>query len=166
MTVNTDAIERQLDRVQAFIPRIDTRVTGYFAIVSAQAALLFSAIAPQDIEHWFNMLCLIAFLSCAVLALLNIYQCAHPTLNGNGESLIFFTEIEKLNQDDFIDKFKEQTDDGFRDDLLRQIHRNSQIVTQKYASLRRAGTSVLIGTVPWAMILLISSINNYRMPGA
>lgn len=166
MSVDIEAVERQLDRIQSFIPRIDTRMTGYFAIVSAQAALLFNAITPQDVSHWFNMVCLIAFLSCTVLALLNIYQCAHPTLRGNGQSLIFFAEIDKLVQVDFIKKFNEQSEEELRTDFLRQIHRNSQIVTQKYASLRRAGTSILIGTVPWIIILLISSVNNYRMPGA
>ncbi|KAB2761973.1 Pycsar system effector family protein [Brucella anthropi] len=163
-SIDIEIIERQLDRVQSFIPRIDGRSTGYLAILSGQLALAFTNINSTDISGWFLLTCLVMFLGCTVWAFINIYQCSHPNIDGPKKSLIFFSEIEKMSVKEYTDAFLSATEDDLKQDLLNQIHRNSQIVSQKYGHLRAASASMLLGSAPWAILLLGASIKNYRLP--
>jgi len=163
-SVDIEIIERQLDRVQSFIPRIDGRLTGYLAILSGQMALAFTNIDKSDIDGWFLLTCLVVFLGCAVWAFINIYQCSHPNIEGPKKSLIFFFEIEKMGLKDYQDAFLSASEDNLKQDLLNQIHRNSQIVAQKYRHLRAASAAMLFGSAPWAILLLGASLKNYRLP--
>lgn len=162
--IEIEMMERQLDRVQSFIPRIDARVSSLFAITSGQIALSLINLSVDDLDGWFMVLCLLIFLTCAAWTVVNLYQCTHPNLEGGEKSLIYFAEIAKLQEEEYINKIASASKENLQDDLLRQIWRNSQIVSLKYASLKRAGSSIIFGTLPWAVLLAGSSIKNFRFP--
>lgn len=163
-SIDIEIIERQLDRIQSFIPRIDSRLTGYLAILSGQLALAFTNIEPADIKGWFMLTCLMTFIGCSVWAFIHIYQCSHPNIDGPKKSLIFFVEINKLSQESYKRELLATSIDALKSDLIIQIHRNSQIVAQKYSHLRSASGSILIGSAPWAILLLGASLKNFRFP--
>jgi Family of unknown function (DUF5706) len=162
--IDTQTIERQLDRVQSFVPRIDARVSALFAIISGQLAIAILNLRAQDLSNWFMIICLVTYLACAIWSIMNLYMCVHPDTDGGERSTIYFVEISKLKEMEYVDRVEAQTEADFRLDLLRQIWRNSQIVSQKYASLKAAGSSTFFGAVPWLFLLAASSIKNLSLP--
>ena len=162
--IPTEAIERQLDRTQAFIPRVDTRVSAFFAISSAQVALALINLTATDLIGWVMLSCLFVFLGCTLWAMLNIYQCIHPNLINDRSSILYFSDISRMSVDNFTEQFNAIGDGELRRELCQQIWRNSQIVTQKYNHLKKAASSILFGTLPWLILLLGSSVTNFSLP--
>ena len=162
--IATEIIERQLDRAQSFIPRVDARVAAFFAILSGQIAFVLINLRASDLTGWFMFACLVWFSGSAVWAMLNIYQCMHPDLENDRTSMIYFVDIGKMSVDEYAERFCSMSESELRKELCFQIWRNSRIVVQKYSSLKRAGSSILSGTVPWSILLFGSSIANVRLP--
>lgn len=164
MSISTESIERQLDRIQSFIPRVDTRISAFFAILSGQIAIALVNINTTDVNGWGMLSCLAWFAITSVWAMLNMYQSMHPDLDNDRSSLVFFGDIQKWDSDKFSERFRSIGEEELRDDLCHQIWRNSQIVSQKYSHLKRASSAVLVGTLPWSLLLFGVSALKLQLP--
>ena len=162
--LSTETLERQLDRVQSFVPRIDTRVASVFGIAAAQVAITVVNLTIDDLKRWWVVVPLAAFLFLIANAIWSLYRCTHPSLKGGNGSLIYFGEIAKLREAEYLDRAGQVTEESFRQDLLGQIWRNSEIVTEKYKYLRRASTSVMAAILPWTLVLAAVSIGGWKLP--
>lgn len=162
--IPTEVIERQLDRIQSFVPRVDARVSAYIAILSAQIAVVAINLSIGDFKTLWMVFMVVFYLGCSAWAFLNLFMCTHPTLDGREQSLIYFGEIIKIDQSVYCNKLISLKEDELREDLAKQIYRNSQIVDQKYSHLSRAGTGLLVGMIPWTLVLIGSSITNGTIP--
>ena len=52
--VSLEAAERQFDRIQAFFPRIDAKVSSIFAIASGQIAVA-SFVSLKNLQRWWML---------------------------------------------------------------------------------------------------------------
>jgi hypothetical protein len=89
--------------------------------------------------------------AASVLGLLPRLKNAEPD-----HSMFFFGHIANLSQREFIRDFKRLDVTAHTDQLLSQVHVNSQIVQLKYKWIRRSATFLLIGVGLWLLVLLVT----------
>ena len=139
-----------LVRVQSFFPRLEAKASVVLGIDTAMLGYL-ATWSPQS-GHW-SWLMLLAVIPILLIAcsLLQLYRCSFPELAGGYESLQYFQEIAKRTESKFIADFSAQAGDDLARDLLGQVWRNSEILTCKYACLKRAYTFCALAVLPWAV---------------
>lgn len=159
-----EAYERQLDRIQSFHPRLDSKVSALFAVASGQVAVAALNLSANDLTRWWIATPLAAFLLLIVGVFVNLYRCAFPHLDGGTASLVYFNEIAKMRESDFIDKLDASTEDSFKADVAGQIWRNSEIVSCKYSYLKNATIAASLSLIPWAALLIATSLSHGKIP--
>jgi hypothetical protein len=159
-----EVAERQLVLVQSFIPRIDAKVSALFAIVSAQLAVAALNLGPADLPKWYITVPLAVFLVTIGVTYFNLYRCAYPHLDGGQASLVYFAEIAKRRESDFINQYTSITVTDLTNDICGQIWRNSEIASCKFKYLKIATQYAMASLVPWAVVLIATSFSNSRMP--
>lgn len=161
--VNLEVAERQLDRVQSFFPRIDSRVAALFAISSAQVAVAAVNTTYDELLLWWVAAPAVIFLVSTIVCQLNLYWCTYPSLNGGERSLVYFNEIAKLKEDNYIEGYLAVSEDALARDFAAQIWRNSQIVADKYRYLKSATQAAIFSVIPWTLLLAASTMDNGRI---
>lgn len=164
MKLNLETAERQLDRVQSFMPRIDTRVSAMFAIVSAQIAIAALNLQIDDFKAWWVAIPAGLFFLLAGFCVVSLYRCVHPNLVGGSNSLVFFGTIAKMREAEYIDKMRAVSEEEHIKDVLGQVWRNSEIVSEKYRHLKAAGTAIMFSLLPWTILLLALSLGKWSLP--
>jgi hypothetical protein len=84
-----------------------------------------------------------------------LYRGAFPQLKGGTASLVYFREIARRTEHQFIEGFKDQTEEQRINDLLGQVWRNSEILTKKFDAMKVSFILVAIAIVPWACSLIL-----------
>lgn len=169
MPRETDALdlqtcERQLDRIQAFIPRLDTKVSALFAIETGQIAIAALNLMIGDLKVWWVVTPLLLFLSAAAFVFFNLYRCTYPHLNGGHSSLIYFNEIAELREAEYVQRFGALTKSEFKSDVTAQIWRNAEIACLKYGYLKQATIAAMLSLLPWTALLLATSLAHLALP--
>jgi Family of unknown function (DUF5706) len=162
--LTSEEYERQLDRLHQFFPRADTKVTALFAISSAQIAVAALNLSANDLKMWWITGPLVVFLLAIAWSMLNLYRCAYPNLEGGHASLIYFSEIAKLRESVYVDKLEAVTEVDWKKDLAGQIWRNSEILKCKYGYLKTATIAATLSLIPWAILLIATSLTHWRVP--
>ncbi|KSV64032.1 hypothetical protein N185_35275 [Sinorhizobium sp. GW3] len=159
-----EAAERQLVMIHSFFPRIDAKITTLFAMTSAQIAIAALNVTLSDLKHWYVTVPGILFCAAACAVMINLYYCTYPHLRGVQGSLVFFVEIGKRSASDYLQAYTHVSGEALLEDLTHQIWRNSQIVQAKFHYLKNAMVITMLSVLPWAILLLGTSINNARLP--
>ena len=106
LPISLEMAERQLDRLLAFFPRVDSKASALLAVTFAQIGVGALNLESKDFTKWW-IAGPAAFFGLAVAwVMLNLYRCAYPHLEGGHGSLIYFNEISKLRETEFVDRFK------------------------------------------------------------
>lgn len=159
-----EVAERQLVLVQSFMPRIDAKVSALFAIVSAQLAVAVLNLNAVDLAKWYVAVPLGLFLVMIAWTYINLYRCAYPHLEGGQSSLVYFAEIAKRRESEFIQQYSAVSIQDLTNDICGQIWRNSEIAACKFKYLKSATQWAMASIVPWAIVLIAASLSNSRMP--
>ena len=162
--LSTESYEHQLGHVNHFFPRIDAKVTALFAVASGQIAVAAINLSANDLTRWWIAGPMVVFLFAIGWSMANLYRCAYPHLTGGNASLIYFGEIAKLRESEYIDKFGALTEEGYKAELAAQIWRNSEIVNMKYGYLKTATIAAMLSLIPWAFLLIATSLSHGRVP--
>ena len=96
--------------------------------------------------------------------MLNLYRCAYPHLKGGHQSLVYFAEIAKLRESDYVNRIVSFDDEAFRSDLAGQIWRNAEIITCKYGYLKQATVAAMLSLIPWTILLAATSLTHWKIP--
>ncbi len=80
-----------------------------------------------------------AALSVLLLAcnLFVVYRGTYPCTKGPGDSLVYFGSIADKSREDHLD------------DVLEQVHRDSEIVDRKFVDLRRSYRCLPVAVASW-----------------
>ncbi len=159
-----EVAERQLALVQSFMPRIDAKVSALFAIASAQIAVAAINLTATDLPKWYVTIPLAVFLITIAITFTNLYRCAYPHLDGGHASLVYFAEIAKRRESDFIQQYTSISVADLTNDICGQIWRNSEIATLKFGYLKCATKFAMISLVPWSITLITAAFSNGRIP--
>jgi hypothetical protein len=150
----------QLTLVLGFFARVDAKASVVLAINTGMLAVLASNAPP--LVRMSVIACILAGLAGVTIAgsLWFLYRVAFPTLHGGHHSLVYFREIAKRTESNFIEDFLAQDDTVRVKDLLGQVWRNSEIVKLKFDSLRWAFILMALAITPWvAAVSMFSSQN-------
>ena len=150
----TEIAKDNLSRIMGFFPRVDTVSSIVLAIDISALALLGSNAPPLNAMDRWSIFALVAVILIG-LSLYHLYKGAFPRLTGNPLSLIYFREIASRKEEEFTKAFMEQSEDFYLNDLLSQVWRNSEILSQKYTHLNYAFTFLALSVIPWLVSLFI-----------
>jgi Family of unknown function (DUF5706) len=157
-------IEAQLVRTLSFFPRVDTKVAGLFTVNSAILTVSALNVEAGDLRAWYIAIPA----SLLVLGLISsysfLYKCNFPELEGGQGSLVYFAEIQKKTESDYVAAYEAASDTDYRRDLLIQVWRNSQILSQKYRSISMAIRLTVATLIPFSIFLVMTAIEHTRVP--
>jgi hypothetical protein len=152
-----DASKEQLTRVLGFFPRVDTVASVVLGVDLGMLALIANRALPLKTFEW-----QMAFAAIPVLlvgfSLFHLFRGYFPRLKGGWLSLTYFREIAQREEAEFIREFRALNEQTYIDDLLSQVWRNSEILTQKFDHLSKAFMFLAWAILPWliALVLLTS----------
>lgn len=161
---NLDLANKQLDRVLAFFARVDTRCSFLFAMNTSLLALVAVNIHEVDLGNWKLLAPAAATLALLGFSYFFVYRCAFPHLKGGAGSLVYFHEVAKRTEANFIHEFLQTSDDTYVRDLLGQVWRNSEILKIKFGALKVAFTITAVSLLPWMIFLITSTVENSKLP--
>lgn len=159
-----DVIERQLDRVLGFFPRVETRINGLFAFNSIILTLIAVNLTAPDIALWYVMIPAIVTGVGLSFSYYFLFKANFPDTKGGEGNLVFFVEINKRSETDYRDALLACSEERYRDDLIGQIWRNSQILCAKYQGVRFAIVATALSIVPFLWFLIATAVTHGRIP--
>lgn len=152
-----DVAKDQLERVLSFFPRVDTVLSVVLGIDLGMLALLTNKALPLKPFGWQMTIAGVAILLLGI-SLYHLFRGYFPKLDGGWNSLIYFREIAQRKEDKYQKAFKEQSEEAYVTDLLSQVWRNSEILTQKFDHLSKAFKYLAGAIIPWLIALILLTI--------
>lgn len=153
-----EVTERQFDRIQAFFPRIDSKVSSIFAIASGELAVA-SFVSLKNLHAWWMLLPGSLFLAAIGWTVYNLYRCTFPTLKPSPDSLIYFNEIIELDREEYVHRLTSASEEELKRDFARQTWHTSLIASKKFAYLKQATLAAMLSMIPWAVLLIVSALS-------
>lgn len=157
MPMSLAETERQLDRMQAFFPRLDSKATSLFAIDSAMLAVASARFRPDHMDNWYTALPAALFVVAIVLSLGFFFVASVPNVKGGGTSLIFFGSIAPRTEGQYAAECDAASEADLLRDFRQQVWRNAQILREKYRYVRYAFIAMASSIAPWCWYLAASS---------
>lgn len=159
-----DIIQRQLDRVLGFFPRAEARINTLFGVNTLILIVAALNLSAGDLQLWYVTIPGSLLLVGLLVSYYHLFRANFPDDNGGEKSLVFFKEIQKRTEANFIAEFLECSETTLRNDLLGQIWRNSCIVCQNYLRVKQAIIATAISTANFVILLVITGTIHTRIP--
>lgn len=138
-----------LERTLASIGAAEVKLSVIITINLAMLAGLGGAfISFQATQGWH----LLFFIEASIGIFVSLICCALvliPRLQGPERSFIFFGRVGRRPQKDYFTEFTQAGEDAILNDLIAQIHINSQIACKKYNWIRTSIICSLLSILPW-----------------
>lgn len=158
----SDAAKDQLTRILGFFSRVDSKASVILAVDTGMLGVLVANTPPVRTFDWSMLIVLLPTLLLAA-SYWHLYKEAFPNLEGGHDSLIYFREIAKRTESQFIDAFQKQTEDSYLADLLSQVWRNSAILKDKFDHIRHAINFMVLAILPWMVSLAMLASKNMAL---
>ena len=155
--MSVENAQSQLDRVLSFFSRVEGKASFLFATNIGMLAIAFTNLTYADLKTWFIVGPLALSLFCAASAIFHVGSVVKPNLQGGKSSTIYFASIAQMSDSQYASEFMSQTDRELEEQILKQVHRNSEILKDKFESVAKSLFWTTISTLPWALYLIISS---------
>ena len=144
-----------LDKNLGWIAASEVKSAFIFAAAASMLGVLYSGINSLQ---WLWP-CLL-YLGAASLVLLGVsiictISVVIPRLKSPNDSLFFFGSISQKTNDGYRDEFLNGANEDFLEDIVSQIHRNSQIAVKKQKLVKTGIIFLLLGLIPWALSVLL-----------
>lgn len=159
-----DIIQRQLDRVLGFFPRVEGRINALFSVNTVILIIAALNVSAGDLRLWYVTLPGSLLLIGLLVSYYHLFRANFPDDNGGEKSLVFFKEIHKRTDADYIAEFLDCSEATLRNDLLGKIWRNSCIVCEKYRRVKLAIVATAISIAPFLVFLIITGTIHARIP--
>ena len=159
-----EVIERQLDRVLGFFPRVEARINGLFAFNSIILTMVAINLTASDLLLWYVMIPAIVTGVGLSFSYYFLFKANFPDTNGGEGNLVFFGEIKKQSEADYRDALLGCSEDRYCKDLIGQIWRNSQILCAKYQGVKLAIVATAMSIVPFLWFLSATAVTHGRIP--
>lgn len=157
-----EAAKFQLTLVLSLFPRVDTRASVLLGVNLGMLAFLVSNLPGVPQLRWDLLYPAVPTLMLIGYSLYQLFRCAFPQLQGGSSSLIFFGELAKRRESEYIDAFLEQSVPAYVKDLTAQAWRNAVILTLKYRHLKRAFVSMSLAVPCWVATLVLFFLASSR----
>lgn len=155
---------KQLELVLSFFPRLESKSTAVFSVNIGVIIVMFANITFSDISRWQVTVPLIIGILCNTNSLHKIFQASYPQTEGGMQSSIYYAQIARMTEFNFIERIKNRTNQDLYSDLLGQVWRNSEILDKKTNSISKAYFWTTISIIPWSIFIVASSVMNMKIP--
>jgi hypothetical protein len=143
----------QLNLILSFFSRVDAKLSTVLAIDTGMLAALSASLpAVGKMTGWMAVSPVLAS-GLLIASYVYLYRGGFPNVKGGHSSAIYFKEIAKRTEATFIEEYCRHTAESLRQDVLGQVWRNSEILTEKFRCLKVAFICMAIGVLPWALSL-------------
>jgi hypothetical protein len=153
------ASKDQLNLVLSFFSRVDSRASAALAINTGMLAVLAANAPTHAAWSWSSSIATLPVLLIAI-SLYHLYKTAFPSLRGGHSSLIYFREIAQRTEHTFISEFMAQPEEEYAKDLLGQVWRNSEILTEKFDHLKDGYVFLGLAIIPWLVTLILFAMSH------
>lgn len=161
---NIEVIERQLERVLAFFPRVEARISALFGVNTLIFAVAAVNVSAGDFARWYVVTPGALLIAGLVTSYVYLFRANFPDDNGGEGSLVFFKAISDRTEANYLADLLACSDDKFRDDLIGQVWRNSVILCAKYRRVKKAISATALSIVPFIIFLAVSATIHHRVP--
>jgi hypothetical protein len=151
-----------LNLVLGFFPRVEAKASVVLGLDTAMLSLLGITAPPIRSFEWSMIFALIPA-GLIVASLVFLYLQWSPQLDGGHESLIYFREIARRRESQFIDEFVRQSEDAYMKDVLSQVWRNSEILKKKFDYLKTSFFLTAVALLPWLGSLAMFAAKNTEL---
>ena len=148
------AAQSQLNLVLGFFGRVDTKLSVVLGINLALLGVLFTKILSTEKISILSLVAAGVFVILVTLSFVQLYRGSFPTLEGGHASIVFFREIQKKSEAEFIRAYRETTAEALAEDYLGQAWRNSKILTMKFDRLKSSYVLMAWAILPWAFTII------------
>lgn len=98
--------------VLSFFPRVEAKASVVLGLDTAMLSLLGITAPPIRSFDW-SMIFAVIPVTLISASLVFLYLQLFPQLDGGHQSLLYFREIAKRNESQFMDEFLKQSDDAY-----------------------------------------------------
>src|SRR5690606_33339647 len=158
-----DPIQRQLDRVLGFFPRVEARINALFGVNTLILAVSALNISLPDLAFWYVSVPGALLLAGLVTSYVFLFNANFPDTRGGQGSLVYFAEIRKRTEAGYLNDLAACSDAQFRDDLVGQIWRNSDILCCKYEAVKKAIIATALSIIPFVCFLAATATIHGRI---
>jgi hypothetical protein len=162
--VDLETAAKHLDRILGFFPRVESKASFLFALNSALLGTLAINVQRSDFALWYHLIFIIVAAALIATSFFFVYRCIFPSLKGGHSSLLYFREINKLREAEYITAMKNASTDDLVDDFISQAWRNAEILGKKFDHVKVAFILTGLGLIPWAMFLVLAGLNHPQLP--
>lgn len=148
-----EAAEKTLDRLLDWVGRSDTKFSVVLGVDTGMLGFLATSAPARP-----NLAAVIIAAASALLLALSlffVYRGLYPRTKGPSGSLAYFGSIANVEREDLKASFLDRPVEDHLDDVLDQIHRNSEIVSLKFKALRWSYRCLLLSTIFWTVALYL-----------
>ncbi|WP_047865489.1 Pycsar system effector family protein [Rubrobacter aplysinae] len=153
-----EAAERRLDRLFDWVGRSDTKFSIILGVDTGMLGFLATSAPASASVPVISIILAVVSVLLLVASLIFIYRGTYPRTRGPGASLIYFGSIAGEELANFRQRFRGCDADDHLDDVLEQVHRNSEILDSKFKELQRAYRCLLAAILPWASALYLFGV--------
>lgn len=159
-----DIIQRQLDRVLGFFPRVEARINGLFGVNTLIFVIAAVNLSAGDLRLWYVTASGAILVVGLLISYYHLLKANFPDDNGGENSLVFFKRIQERSEANYIKEFLDCSEAKFRDDLLGQVWRNACILRVKYTRVKLAIIATALSVIPFVIFLMITATIHDRIP--
>jgi hypothetical protein len=152
-----------LNRIDGMLSFAETKIS----FMLAYTGLLLAALGNQTGEIKFllqktsqgvittTLILLILIIVAVFYTFFYISKVLLPRLKfSKRSSMIYFSDISKLSEDEYLASMKKNKDDEIEEDLLSQIHAISNVTNDKFKNIRIATYFLGCLTVLWLIMII------------
>lgn len=151
------AARDQLNRTLTFFTRVDSKASVVFGVNTGLIAVLATRAFPYQHLQW-EWIPIGLTLLLLLVSFWHLYREAFPALDGGEQSRLYFREIAKRTEANYVSEWFALSEDEYLQDLTGQIWRNAQILIKKFDHMKWAFYSLALAVVPWVVSLVVVTL--------
>lgn len=144
-----------LDKNLGWIAASEVKSGFTFAVAASMLGVLYAGI--NSLQWFWPCLLYLGATSAFLLGISIIctIMVVIPRLKTPNDSLFFFGSISQKSMSEYKDEFLDGTTKNLLEDIVSQIHRNSQIAVKKQRLVRVGIIFLVLGLIPWLLSVLL-----------
>lgn len=156
-TDKNDLAEQSLSRVLGFFSRVESKSNYIFAIDSGMLGLVALNFSYEDICVWYSIVPATITVTLIAFSIYYVYRCMFPQLKGSRPSIVYFKDIADRDAEEFVEAFLATETETYTRDLIDQTWRNSQILSEKFRTVKISFILTALAIMPWFLFLAVSA---------
>lgn len=146
-----DLLDRNLNRQLTWIQSADSKASTVLAFDTGLIGLLAALASTNGVHSAVALAAIVLSGLLLSISILCVCMAAFPRLKAPASSLIYFGEIVRHKQLDFVSKVISVDIAAWIDDAAVQCYRNAEIAWSKHRHIRSALSVLFVALIPWVI---------------